>query len=81
MAGATKHCSRARRIRSSGSRDSTRSPRKSGETISFKSETPFSFDRIEIQALRQPKGGTIEIRLDGVFQSVVNFPATRASRW
>jgi lysophospholipase L1-like esterase len=42
-----------------------------GETISFKSETPFSFDRIEIQALRQPKGGTIEIRIDGALQSVV----------
>jgi lysophospholipase L1-like esterase len=43
-----------------------------GETISFKSETPFNFDRIEIQALRLPKGGTIEIRLDGVLQSEVN---------
>jgi lysophospholipase L1-like esterase len=43
-----------------------------GETLNFKSETPFNFDRIEIQALRQPKGGTIEIRLDGVFQSEVN---------
>ncbi|MBX3552893.1 MAG: lipolytic protein G-D-S-L family [Pseudolabrys sp.] len=43
-----------------------------GQTISFKSDTPFNFDRIEIQALRQPKGGTIEIRLDGVFQSEVN---------
>jgi lysophospholipase L1-like esterase len=42
-----------------------------GETISFKSDTPFSFDRIEIQALRQPKGGTIEIRIDGALQSVV----------
>ncbi len=42
-----------------------------GETISFRSETPFSFDRIEIQALRQPKGGTIEIRIDGVLQSEV----------
>ncbi|HRF07345.1 MAG TPA: GDSL-type esterase/lipase family protein [Xanthobacteraceae bacterium] len=46
--------------------------RESGETISFKSDTAFNFDRIEIQALRQPKGGTIEIRLDGVFQSEVN---------
>jgi hypothetical protein len=43
-----------------------------GESISFRSETPFNFDRIEIQALRQPKGGTIEIRLDGVFQSEVS---------
>jgi lysophospholipase L1-like esterase len=43
-----------------------------GESISFRSETPFNFDRIEIQALRQPRGGTIEIRLDGVFQSEVS---------
>ncbi len=43
-----------------------------GETISFKSEAAFNFDRIEIQALRQPKGGNIEIRLDGVLQSEVN---------
>lgn len=43
-----------------------------GETIGFKSETAFSFDRIEIQALRQPKGGTIEIRIDGVLQTEVS---------
>jgi len=43
-----------------------------GETIGFKSETPFTFDRIEIQALRQPKGGTIEIRIDGVLQTEVS---------
>jgi hypothetical protein len=43
-----------------------------GETISFSSEQPVNFDRIEIQALRQPKGGTIEIRLDGVLQSEVS---------
>lgn len=43
-----------------------------GETISFRSDTPFNFDRIEVQALRQPKGGNIEIRIDGVLQSEVS---------
>jgi lysophospholipase L1-like esterase len=43
-----------------------------GETISFRAENQFSFDRIEIQALRQPKGGNIEIRIDGVLQSEVS---------
>lgn len=42
-----------------------------GETLNFRSETPSKFDRIEIQALRQPKGGTIEIKIDGVVQSEV----------
>lgn len=46
--------------------------KEAGETIGFKADAPFNFDRIEIQALRQPKGGTIEIRLDGVFQSEVS---------
>ncbi len=46
--------------------------KKDGEAISFRSDTPVNFDRIEIQALRQPEGGTIEIRLDGVLQSEVD---------
>lgn len=48
------------------------SAEEAGETLTFSSERPFNFDRIEIQALRQPKGGTIEIRLDGVLQSEVS---------
>jgi lysophospholipase L1-like esterase len=43
-----------------------------GETITFSSEHPVNFDRIEIQALRLPGGGKIEIRLDGVLQSEVS---------
>lgn len=42
-----------------------------GETISFSAAKPFNFDRIEIQAMRVPDGGMIEIRLDGVLQSEV----------
>jgi lysophospholipase L1-like esterase len=47
-----------------------------GERITFSSELPVNFDRIEIQALRLPGGGKIEIRLDGVLQSEVNLAGT-----
>jgi lysophospholipase L1-like esterase len=40
-----------------------------GETLSFTSEGPLVFDSIEIEALRQPGGGAIEISLDGVVKS------------
>jgi lysophospholipase L1-like esterase len=36
-----------------------------GETLSFVSETPETFDAIEIEAIRRPGGGTFEIKLDG----------------
>src|SRR5689334_3873626 len=36
-----------------------------GETLSFVSETPETFDVIEIEAIRRPGGGTFEIKLDG----------------
>jgi lysophospholipase L1-like esterase len=36
-----------------------------GETMSFASEQPLTFDMIEIEAVGQPGGGAIDIRLDG----------------
>jgi lysophospholipase L1-like esterase len=36
-----------------------------GETLSFVSERPETFDVIEIEAVRRPGGGTFEIKLDG----------------
>jgi lysophospholipase L1-like esterase len=36
-----------------------------GETLSFTSERPETFDVIEIEAVRRPGGGTFEIKLDG----------------
>ncbi len=36
-----------------------------GETLSFTSERPETFDVIEIEAIRRPGGGTFEIKLDG----------------
>jgi lysophospholipase L1-like esterase len=38
---------------------------KEGETLSFTSEKPETFDVIEIEAIRRPGGGTFEIKLDG----------------
>lgn len=40
-----------------------------GETMTFTAEAPIAFDRIEIEALREPGGGAIDIRLDGVLES------------
>jgi lysophospholipase L1-like esterase len=37
----------------------------SGEALTFASDTPVPFDSIEIEALRQPGGGTIDISPDG----------------
>jgi lysophospholipase L1-like esterase len=36
-----------------------------GETMSFASEQPLTFDMIEIEAVGQPGGGAIDIQLDG----------------
>jgi lysophospholipase L1-like esterase len=40
-----------------------------GEVLTFASETPVPFDEIEIEALRQPGGGSIDISLDGAVKS------------
>ena len=39
-----------------------------GETMSFASDEPQSFDMIEIEVVRQPGGGSIDIKLDGVVE-------------
>ena len=41
----------------------------SGEVLTFASDTPVPFDSIEIEALRQPGGGSIDISLDGAIKS------------
>ncbi|HLH87030.1 MAG TPA: GDSL-type esterase/lipase family protein [Xanthobacteraceae bacterium] len=38
---------------------------KAGETLTFTAEKPETFDVIEIEAIRQPGGGTFDIKLDG----------------
>jgi len=41
----------------------------SGEVLTFASDTPVPFDSIEIEALRRPGGGSIDISLDGAVKS------------
>jgi lysophospholipase L1-like esterase len=46
-----------------------------GESLSFTAENPITFDSIEIEALRQPGGGTIEISMDGKVKSTFELTA------
>jgi lysophospholipase L1-like esterase len=39
------------------------------ETLTFSADNPVPFDEIEIEALRQPGGGAIDIALDGTVKS------------
>jgi lysophospholipase L1-like esterase len=48
----------------------------SGEALTFASDTPVPFDSIEIEALRQPGGGAIDISLDGVVKSSAELSGT-----
>ena len=41
----------------------------SGATMTFASDRPVSFEMIEIEALRQPGGGKIDVKLDGVVET------------
>jgi lysophospholipase L1-like esterase len=40
-----------------------------GEVLTFSADNPVPFDEIEIEALRQPGGGAIDISLDGAVKS------------
>jgi lysophospholipase L1-like esterase len=44
----------------------------SGQTIAFESEQAVPFDSIEIETVRQPGGGAIDIKLDGRVESHYN---------
>jgi lysophospholipase L1-like esterase len=48
----------------------------SGEVLTFASDTPVPFDSIEIEALRQPGGGSIDISLDGAVKSSADLNGT-----
>jgi lysophospholipase L1-like esterase len=48
-----------------------------GETMTFASEQPLTFDAIEIEAVGQPGGGSIDIRLDGSVATHLDLSATR----
>jgi lysophospholipase L1-like esterase len=45
---------------------------KADETLSFTAETPITFDAIEIEALRQPGGGAVDVSIDGAVEASLN---------
>jgi len=49
-----------------------------GETMTFSSERPANFDTIEIEVVRQPGGGTIDVRLDGVVETTYDLKSSKA---
>jgi len=46
-----------------------------GQAMSFSASHPVTFDMIEIEVVRQPGGGAIDIRLDGVVESKFDLDA------
>ncbi len=48
-----------------------------GETMTFASEQPVTFDEIEIEAVGQPGGGAIDIKLDGSVAAHYDLAASR----
>jgi lysophospholipase L1-like esterase len=46
-----------------------------GNSITYSSDSSVGFDSIEIEAVRQPHGGTIEVRLDGALESTFDLSA------
>ena len=48
-----------------------------GETMTFASEQPLTFDEIEIEAVGQPGGGAIDIKLDGSVAAHYDLAASR----
>jgi lysophospholipase L1-like esterase len=49
-----------------------------GEALTFTSDAPVSFDSIEIETLRQPGGGSIDISIDGSVKSTFDLDAKKA---
>jgi lysophospholipase L1-like esterase len=49
-----------------------------GETLTFASETPVSFDSIEIETLRQSGGGSIDIIIDGSVKTTYDLNGKKA---
>src|SRR6266508_1336362 len=48
-----------------------------GKTMTFSSERPSTFDTIEIEVLRQPSGGAIDVRLDGVIETSYDLKSSK----
>jgi lysophospholipase L1-like esterase len=48
-----------------------------GEVMTFGTERPQAFETIEIEVLRQPGGGTIDVKLDGVIETTYNLASPK----
>ncbi len=48
-----------------------------GETMTFVSDRPVDFEAIEIEVLRQPGGGKIDVRLDGVAETSYDLASSK----
>jgi lysophospholipase L1-like esterase len=49
-----------------------------GNSITYASDRLVTFDSIELDGIRQPQGGTVEVRLDGVLASTFDFNGAKA---
>jgi lysophospholipase L1-like esterase len=47
-----------------------------GNSITYTSDRLVTFDSIELEGIRQPQGGSVEVRLDGVLASTFDFKGT-----
>jgi lysophospholipase L1-like esterase len=48
-----------------------------GESMTFSTGRPQAFETIEIEALRQPGGGSIDVKLDGVVETTYSLAASQ----
>jgi lysophospholipase L1-like esterase len=48
-----------------------------GETMSFTADKPQLFDTIEIEVVRQPGGGAIDVKLDGVVETSYDLSSSK----
>jgi lysophospholipase L1-like esterase len=48
-----------------------------GEVMTFASDRPQTFETIEIEALRQPGGGAIDVKLDGMLETTYSLVSSK----
>ncbi len=64
--------------RSSGSSGYNAIATAAGETMTFANDRPVNFEMIEIGVLRQPGGGKIDVKLDGVVETSYDLSSPKA---
>lgn len=48
-----------------------------GETMTFASDRPVNFEMVEIEVLRQPGGGKIDVKLDGIVETSYDLASSK----